>query len=58
MTLENEVLALDKIMGSQNLTDMLIKIVLIEKMKLCIASVGLGLTSFVAGAIGGRLVFN
>ena len=40
-TLEEEVLVLEKILGSLNLADMLIEIVPIEKLKLCATSVGL-----------------
>ena len=39
--LEDEVLVLEKILGSQNPADMLTKTILIEKLKLCATSVGL-----------------
>ena len=39
--LEDGVLVLEKILGSLNPADMLIKTVLIEKLKLCATSVGL-----------------
>jgi len=39
--IEDELLILEKIFGSKNLADMLTKGVTIEKLKLCIASIGL-----------------
>ena len=39
--LEDEVLILDKIQGSKNPADMLIKAVTIDKLKLCSTSIGL-----------------
>ena len=39
--LEDEVLKLEKIQGSKNLTDMLTKTMTIDKLKLCSTSIGL-----------------
>ena len=38
---KDELLILEKIYGSKNLADMLTKGVIIEKLKLCVASIGL-----------------
>ena len=38
---EDKLVIFDKICGSKNLADLLIKGVIIEKLKLCVASVGL-----------------